>query len=132
MPWDDTPGAGFTDASATPWLPFGGDVADRNVAAQRADRGSVLHLVRDLIALRRATPDLVGGTYEPLAVTDGAWAWRRGERHAVALNLGADTVAVDGLAGRMAIVTDRARDGERCDGALRLGPYEGAVLELDP
>ena len=53
MPWTAEPGGGFTTAEATPWLPFG-DLAARNVAAQREDPGSVLHLVRDLIALRRA------------------------------------------------------------------------------
>ena len=35
-----------------PWLPFG-DAAACNVAAQREDPDSTLHLVRDLIALRR-------------------------------------------------------------------------------
>jgi alpha-glucosidase len=130
MHWTGEPGAGFTSAGATPWLPFG-DVAACNVADQRGDRGSVLHLVRDLIALRRATPDLTRGTYATLPAPDGAWAWRRGDRFAVALNLGDAAVVVDGLAGRIAIAGDRARDGERCDGALRLAAYECAVLELD-
>ena len=45
MPWADEPGGGFTTADATPWLPFG-DLAACNVAAQREDPDSVLHLVR--------------------------------------------------------------------------------------
>ena len=57
MQWTAAPGAGFTTAP-TPWLPF----ADgRNVAAQREDPGSTLHLVRDLIALRRERADLRDG-----------------------------------------------------------------------
>jgi alpha-glucosidase len=59
MQWTAEPGAGFTDGGE-PWLPIG-DAAAVNVAAQRGDPGSVLNLVRDLIALRRARADLRGG-----------------------------------------------------------------------
>jgi len=129
MPWSAEPGGGFTTAEATPWLPFG-DLAAHNVAAQREDPGSVLHLVRDLIALRRAEPDLRSGAYATLDAPAGAWAWRRGDGHAVALNLSDAAVTVDGIAGRVAIATDRARDGEAVDGSLRLASYEGAVVAL--
>src|SRR5439155_1125122 len=56
--------------------------------------------------------------------------YRRGERHAVALNLSHAPAEVGGLAGVLLIATDRARDGEQVSGALALGPWEGAVLEL--
>ena len=128
MQWSDEPGGGFTTAEAKPWLPIG-DVAACNVEAQRADRGSVLHLVRDLIALRRDEPALRSSSYEPLATPDGAWAWRRGERFAVALNLSGADVTVDGVDGRVAIATNRVRDGETVGGAIELGPYEGVVVE---
>jgi glycosidase len=100
------------------------------VAAQRGDRRSVLHLVRDLIALRREHADLRTGSYEPLPAPDGAWAWRRGERFAVALNLSGVEVAIDGVAGTVAIATDRARDGEAVDGMVGLAPYAGVVVRL--
>jgi len=129
MPWSDEPGGGFTSADATPWLPFG-DLAAFNVASQRADRGSVLQLVRDLIALRRGHSDLRSGAYERVEAPDGAWAWRRGDRFAVALNLGGGEATVAGATGRVAIATDRARDGEEVAGAVRLGPFEGVVVEL--
>ena len=128
MPWTDAPGAGFTPEGARPWLPFG-DLAI-NVEAQRDDPGSTLRLARDLIALRRAHADLRTGAYATLPAPEGAWAWRRGDRFAVALNLSAADVAIDGLAGRVAIGADRARDGEAIDGSLALGPYEGVVVEL--
>jgi alpha-glucosidase len=126
MPWSDEPGGGFTTPDATPWLAFG-DLAACNVAAQREDRASTLHLVRDLIALRRATPDLTCGAYATLPAPAGAWAWARGDGHAVALNLADADVVVEGMAGRIAIATDRDRDGEAV-GDLALGPYEGAVV----
>ncbi len=129
MPWTAEPGGGFTTAEATPWLPFG-DLAACNVAAQREDPGSVLHLVRDLIALRRRHSELTSGSYAPLPAPSGAWAWRRGERFAVALNLSDSQLAVAGVGGRVAVATDRARDGEQVGGELQLGPYEGVVIEL--
>jgi len=130
MPWTAEPGAGFTTPEATPWLPFG-DLAAHNVAAQKADPASTLHLVRDLIALRRRTPDLTAGTYATLDAPDGAWAYRRGDGVAVAVNLSDATVSVPGVAGRIAIGTDRGRDGEAVDGTLDLRPSEGVVVELE-
>ena len=127
MQWTAEPGAGFTEAGVETWLPIG-DAAAFNVADQRADGGSQLHLTRDLIALRRAQPDLREGGYETLAAPEGAWAWRRGEGHAVALNLSDSELTIEGLAGRVAIATDRARDGEAVDGSLTLGAWQGAVV----
>jgi hypothetical protein len=46
----------------------------------------------------------------------------------VALNLGSEPVGVEGATGAVAVGTSRDRDGERVDGALALGPYEGAVV----
>ena len=86
MQWSAEPGAGFTAGGAETWLPLG-DTAARNVAAQREDPGSMLHLVRDLIALRRERADLRAGAYETLPAPAGAWAWRRGDGTAAALNL---------------------------------------------
>jgi alpha-glucosidase len=127
MPWTPGPGAGFTTPEATPWLPIGLE-AGRTVAEQRADRGSVLHLVRDLIGLRRDESDLHRGTYASLPSPDGAWAYARGDGHAVALNLSGEPVAVEGIAGRVLICTHRRRDGERVAGRLELGPWTGAVV----
>jgi alpha-glucosidase len=130
MQWSPDPGAGFTEGDATTWLPLG-DVAARNVADQRADPGSTLHLVRDLIRLRGERADLRGGAYATLPAPAGAWAWRRGHGTAVALNLSDDPVTVDGVGGAVLISTDRARDGERVSGALRLAPWSGAIVGLD-
>src|SRR5581483_8308384 len=63
-----------------PWLPF--TPTPRNVADERADPGSTLHLTRELIRLRR---ELSGG-YEALDSPPGTWVFRRGSGHTVALN----------------------------------------------
>jgi alpha-glucosidase len=125
MQWDAGPGAGFTDGGE-PWLPFGDTSV--NVSDQRADPGSLLHLTRDLIALRRERADLRGGGYETLPAPEGAWAWARGEDTVVAVNLSDAPVEIE-VTGTVLIGTDRSRDGSAVPGALALGPWEGAVLE---
>jgi alpha-glucosidase len=127
MPWTGGAGAGFTEPGVEPWLPFG-DVARCNVADQREDPRSTLHLVRDLIALRRELPDLRAGAYAPVACEDDLWAWRRGAAVVVALNLADTPATLDAVTGTIRLCTDRARDGEHVSGALGLGAWEGAVL----
>jgi alpha-glucosidase len=126
MPWTGEPGAGFTAPGVEPWLPFGDTAV--NVAGQRADPRSVLHLTRDLIALRRADAGLRTGAYAQLDAPNGAWAYRRGDRAVVALNLSDEAVSVGGVGGRIAIGTDRARDGEAVPDGVALRPWEGVVL----
>jgi alpha-glucosidase len=127
MPWTGAPGAGFTVAGAEPWLPFG-DFAAANVAGQRADVNSHLHLTRDLIALRRELDDLRRGAYVTHAMEGGLWAWRRGDSVLVALNLGGEEVVLDGVEGTVRVGTDRARDGESVSGRLALRAWEAVVV----
>ena len=128
MPWEPGPAYGFT--TGEPWLPTG-DRDGLTVAEQRGDPGSALYLARDLIALRRSREDLVSGGYATIPSPPATWAWRRGERTGVALNLG-DGPADVGVAGTVLVGTRRERDGERADGTLTLEPGEGVVLELEP
>ncbi|HEV2755717.1 MAG TPA: DUF3459 domain-containing protein, partial [Actinomycetota bacterium] len=80
MRWtDDEPHGGFT--TGEPWLPAT-PVEGGSVAAQERDAGSLLHLYRDLVALRRG----LGPGLELLDAPEGVVAYRRGE-HVVALNL---------------------------------------------
>ncbi len=74
MPWD--PNAWGENA----WLPLH---APSTVAEQRDDPDSTLHLVRNLIALRRA---FVDAPYETLPAPPGVWAYRRGD-YDIAVNL---------------------------------------------
>ena len=126
MHWTNAPGGGFTQAGARPWLPTG-DVTARNVADQRRDPASTLSFVRDLIAIRRQRPDLRSGDYKQWPSPAGVWAWRRGGRTTIALNLSDEPVNVPGIDGTIVIGTVRSRDGERIKGGLALSPWEGAV-----
>ena len=128
MQWTAEPGAGFTAAGVTPWLRVG-DVAV-NVADQRGDQSSFLHLTRDLIGYRRANADLATGAWKRVAAPAGVLAYQRGAGHVVVLNLGAAAVIVPGISGTIAIGTRRERDGEPVTGTVTLAPNEGAVLAL--
>jgi alpha-glucosidase len=98
MPWNG--------AWKDPWLPVGGGTS---VAAQQEDPQSILSFTRDLIARRRATPDLVEGAYERLEAPPGVWAYRRGSSTVVALNL-----------------ADRPAQFE----GHELGPWDSIVLDV--
>lgn len=130
MHWSPAPGAGFGAPGVEPWLPFG-DYSACNVEDQRRDPDSMLSLCRDLIALRAAVPDLRIGAYTRLAGEGGLWAWRRGDRVVVALNLGDDPADVQLPNGMVRIGTRRERDGERVSGSVALGPWEGVIVWLD-
>ena len=89
----------------------------------------MLHLTRDLIALRRGSPDLHAGSYRTLPTTPGTWAWSRGERMVVAANMTDGQGRVEGVSGTVRIGSDRRRDGEAVDGTLSLQGWEAVVVE---
>ena len=129
MPWSAEEGAGFTRHGVRPWLPFG--PPRPNVEDQRDDPASVLSLCRSLIHLRRTTADLRLGAYQRVASPPGTWAWRRGDRHVIALNLSDGCVSLDPESrGTVLVGTDPDRAGEHIDGQLPLGPWEGLILSL--
>jgi alpha-glucosidase len=128
MQWSEAVGGGFTDPDVTPWLPLG-DVTTHNVASQRSDPDSMLTLTRDMIALRRRTPDLRDGDYQSLDAPDGVWAWNRGAGVVVAVNMSDNEVTLVDVAGTVALSTERRRDGEAIPKDLRLAPWSAVVVE---
>jgi alpha-glucosidase len=102
LPWN----GGWTN----PWLPMTAQVEP--VASQRADDDSFLNYCRGLIMQRRANPDLLEGDYETLPSPEGAWAFRRGERTGVAVNLSDEPVEVE------------------LEETLRLEPWQGVVQPM--
>jgi alpha-glucosidase len=113
MQWDASPSGGFT--SGTAWLPPI-DPAQRSVEGQEGDRASLLHLYRDVIALRRG----LDGPFELVDAADGVLAFRRGA-HLVALNL-ADAPRPAPPAGPLLRHT---HDADRADAPVELAPGEG-------
>ncbi|GGL44077.1 alpha-amylase [Phycicoccus endophyticus] len=87
MQWAAGPGAEFSTAPEDRfYLPLDPSPERPDVAGQRADEDSLLHLVRRLVALRHATPALQpAGSLEVL--TEGyPFAYVRGGSHLVVLN----------------------------------------------
>jgi len=134
MPWTGDPTRGFTRPGVDPWLPFGDQVCG-NVADQREDPDSVLRLCRDLIALRRARPDLRTGAYMPMEATHPVWAWRRGDRTVVAVNVSdrpTEAILGGGAGGEVLVGTRREWDGQDVGGSVPLGAWEAIVIDLGP
>jgi alpha-glucosidase len=137
MPWDGGPGSGFT--TGRPWLPVGEANRRRHVAAQRDDPGSMLTLHRRLLTLRRQSPALVTGGYDPVEADGDVLAYRRtdpgtGDGHLVALNLGPHParLALPAGTGRVLVSTRPDRDGEPVDGPLALRGDEGVIVGYGP
>ena len=109
MQWDGTANAGFSTARAGAlYLPIDPGADRPTVADQRADPGSTLHLVRRLIALRRATPAL-GGRAATTVLHDGyPLVYRRGDTHLVVVNPRRQpaTVEIAGLGSVRALLSE--------------------------
>ncbi|MFG2193863.1 alpha-amylase family glycosyl hydrolase [Streptomyces sp. NPDC048639] len=118
MQWDDSPNAGFSAAPADRlYLPLDPDPARPTVAAQRADEGSLLHLVRRLVALRSSVPALGSRGGTEILGSGYPLVYRRGDRHLVVVNPRRDPARLD-LAGVRAGRVLEARGVEiRADGA---------------
>jgi glycosidase len=87
MQWDSSPNAGFSAAPAERlYLPVDPDPGRPTVAGQRADQDSLLNIVRDLIALRGAHPELgYSGSLEVLSA-GYPLVYLRGGRFIVVVN----------------------------------------------
>ena len=136
MQWDATPNAGFS--SVEPWLPVSADYRERNVAAAANDPTSIFNLYRRLIAVRRATDALFGGSYCSVPVSDDVcFAYLReadGARFLIALNFSAEPRNLDlsSAAGSGVVVVSTWLDRE---GAIDLASVtlrgdEGILVRL--
>jgi len=135
MQWDATRYAGFS--SAPPWLPLADDCVHENVVNLAADTRSILSLYKALIRLRNERPQLVFGSYAPVAAEGDLLLYRReadGAAIMVALNLGAEPVSLSsdaiGLDGEILLSTYLDREGEQVHGALDMRGNEGVIVEI--
>jgi alpha-glucosidase len=133
MQWDDSPFAGFSTRS--PWLPQTPDHRTRNVAAMRAQPGSILSLVRALLAIRRARRSLSHGAWRLLALEGDLLAYERAEgeeRTIVVLNFGARRASWTPVVGaaRVEILLSTAcdRSQDAIGPIIALRPDEGVIL----
>ncbi len=137
MQWDATRHAGFS--LVEPWLPVATAFTATNVEHERLDPTSIYTLYRRLIALRRRSPSLLLGRYQPIAASGNLLLYVREhqqERTMIALNLGADSVTVMlpdcQLRGTILVSSGADRDGVVVTGDLSLGGHEGVIVALAP
>ncbi len=62
--WDDSPNGGFTDGM--PWIRSAPDYRKVNACREEHDPDSVLNYFREFVALRKRTPCLLYGDFEPV------------------------------------------------------------------
>jgi alpha-glucosidase len=127
IPWTGAPAHGW--ATAETWLPWPPHAESRNAEDERADPGSILHLYRRLLAVRRASPALRRGDITLLDAPDAVLAYRRsthGDERTVLVNFGDAGVDVP-LDGRWEVVVSSDPAVDRWDGALR--PDEAVILQ---
>ena len=131
IPWDRSPTHGWAGATE-PWLPWPPEADVRNVEAMGADPGSMLHLYRRLLAARRGSAALHGGSWSALPSPPGVLVYERsgdGDRRAVVVNYtdeGFD-VPVSG-SWTVEVASDGEGEGGRYAGRVR----PSAALVLSP
>jgi alpha-glucosidase len=131
MPWDSSPLAGFT--TGRPWLPLAEDHASLNVEKSDQDPGSILHLYRTLIALRRSHPVLVTGDLRSIAAANNVLSYERhgdGERLRVILNLGAAPIPISAAIGEILAATSPHCLSEQPNRVMQLGAAAGLIVRL--
>lgn len=135
MQWDTTENAGFTTGS--PWLPINDNKRDINVAAEKEDRTSVLHLYRQLISLHHSEPALHAGQYRLFSEKNEVLAYVRKveettDQFLIALNFsgGARRLALEDKTGELTLSTHLDRTEEPVSEELELRPDEGVIIRV--
>ncbi len=109
IPWSgEKPPFGFS-ATAAPWLPQPEWFADFTAESQEADPGSMLHLYRAALALRREQPALGDGPLTWLDAPEGALAFAREPGFSLLLNVSAEPVELP--AGEVLLASGPLADG---------------------
>lgn len=130
MQWEPGEGAGFSTAPEDDfYLPLDPSPDRPDVATQRDDEGSLLHLVRRLIALRRATPALGPDGSLDVLTEDYPFAYVRGGSHLVVVNPRREPASVtvpDGWEGARPLEVEgvRVADGRAEAAGFGFGVFE--------
>lgn len=138
MQWDDSPNAGFTTATAKPWMTINKDYTEWNVASQLNDSESIMAYWRKMLALRKQHSDVfVYGSYKALDESETGemvLGYERdcvqtGQKGVVLLNFSdqAQTVSLEKYEGLSVLVSNQDNIST-VGGQAKLQPYGAAVF----
>ena len=135
IPWDRSPAHGWA-GGPNPWLPWPpGASTGSNAADQMEQQGSMLHLYRSLLEIRRSSPALSHGSFRWLESPEQTLLYARetgDDLRVVAINFGGEPVDVAIPEGRWTVALRTHDDSAGPTDALRLAPEEAAVLAPQP
>ena len=137
MPWDASPGAGFTRGRA--WLALSPDATERNVQEQVDRPASVLRFYRTLLHARRGSRALREGDYRTVGSHAGVFAYLRqsaAQVLLVCLNMAdapreaaLDAAELDGSRWGVVLGSHREAGAGVTPRRLRLAAFEALLLE---
>jgi glycosidase len=139
MQWNANPNAGFS-ALETPnlWLPLSDQFETLNVERELDDLTSMLSLYRELLSLRKSSPALQWGSYQPVDnVPSDCFLYLRqagDERTLIALNISAQeqSITLNEATSATCLISTHLD----CSGSIdlqnfNLRPNEGLIIELE-
>jgi alpha-glucosidase len=130
MQWSDAPNAGFS--TGKPWLKVNLDYSLRNVQTQKEDGNSLFNFTRSLIALRKANPALMHGTFDLLTPEPKeALAYLRQtpeQKILVALNFTGHIAHIQIPEGRWQVILSTEQSVPPRGKGLVLKPYQVCIL----
>lgn len=131
MQWDDSENAGFT--TGTPWIKVNPNYTEINAKAAVADKDSVFHYYKKLIALRKEEPILVYGHYALLEPDhESLYVYTRTleeKKLLVICNFTKETVSYEipaEFGGAKVLIGNYGRS--EAEGTIEVKPYEALVL----
>ncbi len=131
IPWDDTPGHGWGTATS-PWLPWPPGADDeRTVTGLQRQAGTILHLYRRLLDLRRRSLALTSGSFAFLPAAGDVIAFRRradGDERVVAVNFATTPATVPLPPGDWSVQVTSAGDASMEAGVVLLAGDQAVVL----
>jgi len=133
MQWNPGLHAGFS--AARPWLPVSSDYQARNVEEMIDDRYSMLNLYRNLLSLRKSSPELHAGSYQTIDLMDEeCFGYRReigGESMMVILNFSENekNLTLPGGQGTLLLSTFLDRRGILDFNGIHLRGQEGLLIK---
>lgn len=137
MQWSAHTNAGFCAPAVEPWLPLANDYQSTNVAVQQDQANSMLSFTQALIALRRTSPALYGGSYHALNTPNGLFAYVREadkERYLIVLNFTDEPkdwrIPADINTAECVLSTAMDRFNTTVKDSIRVGTHEGIVLRI--